>query len=40
MRLFVALMPPPEAIEDLDAFLEPRRRGRGSRSTGSGSART
>ena len=25
MRLFVALMPPPEAIEDLDAFLEPRR---------------
>ena len=25
MRLFVALMPPPEAIEDLDTFLEPRR---------------
>ena len=25
MRLFVALVPPPEAVEDLDAFLEPRR---------------
>ena len=25
MRMFVALMPPAEAIEDLDAFLEPRR---------------
>ena len=25
MRMFVALVPPPEAVEDLDAFLEPRR---------------
>jgi RNA 2',3'-cyclic 3'-phosphodiesterase len=25
MRMFVALVPPAEAIEDLDAFLEPRR---------------
>ena len=25
MRMFVALVPPPEAIEDLDGFLEPRR---------------
>ena len=25
MRMFVALRPPPDAVEDLDAFLEPRR---------------
>ncbi|WP_235558656.1 RNA 2',3'-cyclic phosphodiesterase [Nocardioides sp. Leaf285] len=25
LRLFVALVPPPEALEHLDAFLEPRR---------------
>jgi len=25
MRLFVALVPPPEALEQLDAFLDPRR---------------
>ena len=25
MRMFVALVPPEEAVEDLDAFLEPRR---------------
>lgn len=25
VRLFTAVIPPPEAIEDLDAFLEPRR---------------
>ncbi len=25
MRMFVALVPPPEAVEDLDAFLAPRR---------------
>lgn len=25
MRMFVAVVPPPEALDDLDAFLEPRR---------------
>ena len=25
MRLFTAVVPPPEAVEHLDAFLDPRR---------------
>lgn len=33
MRLFAALVPPPEAVEDLDAFLEPRRDAAGFRWT-------
>ena len=31
MRLFVAVVPPPEAAEDLEAFLEPRRDAAGPR---------